>query len=288
MEERRLRELEGRMATQPVSMGRYWREASDLFFRRPILWLPVVVADLAGSLLNIAQRSVGRAIALSHTNYHSVLGGTVQQKGMTLQSAQQVYTWLTAIGWIDNFLRITLYVAAFVVTAALVWNGDRRDAWTRAFAALKQRGDGAMYLVLRALVVYAVAQIADAYLMRFLVSHQNPLAQSVAFRVMLALLLIAALVAAMSNAALKLLTESQPTEHGARSARVMALLMGAATVGLGYFVGESSMMLRYTQDAKRTVVVILGSLLTALPYILMFVGFGVISAVERSSRDEAA
>jgi hypothetical protein len=269
-------------------MGRYWREASDLFFRRPVLWLPVLAADLAGSLLNLGQGTLMHSIAMQHMQFHSALGGTVKTQGLTLQAAQQLYVYATAIGWTTNFVRLLLYVAAFVLTAALVWTGGRRDSWNNAVAALRKRGNGGTLLALRALALYAAAAIGNSYLMRYLSAHQNPLLHNVWFRLMLAMLLVGLQVAVLSNAGLKVLVERKASEHGERSARVMALALGFVSLAMGFFIGQSSAILRSTSQGRRLTLEVLASLLTAVPYILMFLGFASIAATERGESEEAA
>lgn len=269
------------MATQPVSMGRYWREASDLFFRRPLLWVPVLVADFAGSLLNLAQGALVHTIAVSRMQYHSALGGTVKNSGLTLQAAQQLYVYAMTLGWITNFVRILLYVAAFLLTAGLVWSGGQRDTWEKVVATLRPRGNGGTLLALRALALYAAAAIGNTYLSRYL-SVKNPaMLRNIWFHLAIAVLVVALQVAVLSNAALKLLVEQKPSEHGARSARMMALLLGFVSLAMGFFIGRSA-ILRSTSDSKRITLEVLASLLTAVPYILMFVGFASIAAAERS------
>ncbi|WP_146072151.1 hypothetical protein [Bryocella elongata] len=270
------------MATQPVSMGRYWADASDLFFRRPLLWVPVLVADLIGSLLNIGQGALMHAIAMHRMQFHSALGGTVATKGLTMQAAQQLYIYAIALGWTTNFVRILLYVSAFVLTAGLVWTAGRRNSWNGAVAALSARVNGATLLALRALALYAAAAVGNTYLTRYLLVANPALLHSIWFRLGLAAVVVALQVGVLSNAALKVLTEKTPTEHGARSARLMALVLGFVALAMGFFIGQSSAIVRSATEEKRLVLEVLASLLTAVPYILMFLGYAVIAATERS------
>jgi len=269
-------------------MGRYWAEASDLFFRRPLLWVPVLVADLAGSLLNLGQGLLMRAIAMQRMQFHSALGGTVPTKGLTMQAAQQLFIYSVALGWTTNFIRLLLYVAAFVLTAGLVWNGGRRGAWDQAVDALRVRANGSALLALRALALYAAAAIGNTYLTRYLTVKNPALLHNIWFHLGIAVLLVALQVAVLSNAALKLLVEKKPSEHGARSARLMALLLGFLALGMGFFIGKSSAAgLSHASQSTRLTMEVLASLLTAVPYILMFLGFATIAATERSDIEDA-
>jgi hypothetical protein len=268
-------------------MGRYWREASDLFFRRPLLWVPVVVGDLCCALLNVGQQAWVRSVALGQMQYHSVLGGTVQQRGLTIQAAQQVYIQMTAIAWTSYLVRTLIYASAFVLTAALVWEGERRERIPKTFAALKERFDGTMYLALRALAVFAFASVGNTYLLRYLKLHRSPLLTHVWFQVLLSVIVIGLLVYVLTGPALRLLlTPIRVTEHVARSGRVMGLLLGLASLGLGYFAGQSSMAMRHATEGNRAVLEVMSSLLTAVPYILMFIGFGVITQIQRTAAED--
>jgi hypothetical protein len=264
-------------------MSRYWGEASDLFFRRPILWLPVLVADLAGSGLDVAQKAIARAIVMRHLEYHSALGGVVQQHGLTYQAAQSATETAVAVAWTAYFVRILLYV----VTAGLVWAAERRGGWAGAFAGLKQRASGAVFLALRLLAVYAFVAVGYSYLLRGLALHKSPLPGAMWFHIACAAVLVVLLVAVASGPALRLLEQREPGEHGMRSARGMALLMGLASLALTFFVGQSGGIMLRTTPGRRITLEILASLLTAIPYILMFLGFGVISGLERLHADDA-
>lgn len=270
-------------------MGRYWREASDLFFRRPVLWVPVVVADVLGSLLNAGQQSLGKMLAMAQLQYHSVLGGTVRQGGFTMEQARHVFVQLTALAWTSYFVRTLLYAAAFVLTAALLWAGDRRGRWSQAFRSLQERGTGVTGIALRALAVFAVVSITNNYLMRVLSEQRSPLVRNIWFHLLLSAIAVGLQVMVLTGPALRVLLGPVPVgEHAKRSARLMALLLGFASIGLAYFAGKSAMAIGSTTQERKLFLEILGSLLTAIPYILLFVGFGVIAAVERNEADEVA
>jgi hypothetical protein len=101
-------------------MTNLFRRASYLFWQYPILWVPVVAADIVDTLLKEVRPLVTHALIQSVLQSHSVLSSVPDP----LQ-ASQLSTWkvafLTApIVWGAHFVGIVLYASAMTMTATLV------------------------------------------------------------------------------------------------------------------------------------------------------------------------
>ena len=96
-----------------------FRRVSFLFWQYPILWLPVLVADLLKFLLMQLNRAGGVAIA-DHFAPHSVLGGTPEPLSPYSQSLTKISLLIGMLNWSAYFVSTALYSLALVGTTALI------------------------------------------------------------------------------------------------------------------------------------------------------------------------
>jgi hypothetical protein len=101
-------------------MRQLWHKAANLFWQHPILWLPLLFADLLAFSLGEVQKLLAHAIAIRSLQEHSVLGNTPYTNihRDTSQVWEQLLT--SSSGLLIQFLSVCLYTAAFLITASLV------------------------------------------------------------------------------------------------------------------------------------------------------------------------
>ena len=102
-----------------VSMRDLFRRVSFLFWQYPILWLPVLAADLLKFLLVQLDRTGGRAIA-NHFAYHSALSGAPEPLSPYSESIPKIVLLTGLLNWSVYFVSIGLYSLALVGTVALI------------------------------------------------------------------------------------------------------------------------------------------------------------------------
>ena len=270
-------------------MGELWRKASETLWARPLLWVPVLVADLLGSGLNLGQQELVRAIVLSHTAVRSVMGGAVQHVPLTAEAIARSAVYAIPLAWFTYFLRILLYVLALLITSELVMDMmSRMGREVEIKQVLGERVGGMLTVALRALAVYAFVALVFSQISRKLAEtgHQAIL-MSPWFRTGISVALVLLLVVVTSTSALRLVSGGPVSEAGEKSAQFLALMMGLVSLGLSSFVGINSKGVSVT-PGQRLGLEIGASLLTAIPYVLMFVGFGVLGKDEVDRREREA
>jgi hypothetical protein len=98
----------------------------------------------------------------------------------------------------------------------------------------------------------------------------------------LVLMLVIAWVTA--PAAVRAVADGPISQAGGNQATMMAFLLGAASLALAFFVQQSAPAIMHLPDSRRIPVVMMASLVSAVPFIVMFVGFGVLAGKEDRSR----
>lgn len=267
-------------------MGEFWRKASDLFWGKPLLWLPVLVADLLGSGIDAGQKAIVRAVVLSKMEYHSALGGTVQHVPLTAAAVQQATQIAIPLQWTSNFLRILLYAVALVLTCGMVREllSRSQEMWKPA-AALEGRWGGILGVTLRVLALTVLFTVLYGWAGRWLLAHgYKGVVASPWYHLGCAVLLMLLLAWAVAVTALQMVSNGSISEAGGRQATIMAFLLGLASLALSFFVEQSAPALAHMPDGRRIPLQMLASLLTAVPYILMFLGFGVLAVQQDRTR----
>jgi hypothetical protein len=245
----------------------------------------VIVADLLGTAINQGQGAMVRAMIVRRTLVHSALGGGVEHvrltQGMVAQAAQQA----TPLVWISYFLRIALYVVALVVTAAMVQRMlERMQTSPTPGELLRSRWGGMVSLAVRVLALDAAGSLLIQWGSRSLLAHGHKsvvtspwyhLGTSAALTIVLAVLAAAA--------ALRMLVGAQVRDSGANRAVVMSALLGVGSLALGFAAGASIPVGRMLSPTEQILLATVASLITAVPFILMFIAFGVLANEERTA-----
>ena len=107
-------------------MRKLWREATNLFLKYPILWLPTICAGLLNASLELLRRAVTTQVFYWLSARPSLLGGApvyvYSQVGRTRTF------WISGLmEWLLRYVTICLDTVALVLTAALVTMIVRRE-----------------------------------------------------------------------------------------------------------------------------------------------------------------
>ncbi|MES2391810.1 MAG: hypothetical protein V4555_09220 [Acidobacteriota bacterium] len=266
-------------------MGEFLKKASDLFWRKPVLWLPVIIADLLGTAINQGQGAIVRAMVMRRTEVHSALGGAVQHVRLTPEIAAQAVQAATPMVWVSYFLRISLYVIALVVTVAMVQQLlDRMQASPTPQEVLRTRKAGMLSLAVRILALDAVGSVAIEWTGRWLLMHgHKTVATSPWYHLGTSATLTVLLALFAGAAALRMLVGAPVSDEGANRAVVMPAMLGVGSLALGFLIGSSIPMGHTPSPAAQIALGTTASLITAVPFILMFIAFGVLANEERNA-----
>jgi hypothetical protein len=270
-------------------MGELWRDLVELLRRRPALWLPVLLADLLGYLLNLLRGVSLRALVLHETAQRSALGGAVVHTPLSPSAMQSASIFALLLSWFTYFLRMLLYSGAFVATAALVqaYLQRQKDAAGRVGPAFARHWGGILELALRALSVYALAALLFGWVSPWLAKHgQTALLHSPWFGFTLTLLVLVILSLLLPPVALRVLAGAPPRPAEARVSQQFALVLVLVAALLASFVSSNSRQLAQAPPAARFPLEIIGSLVVALPYVLLFVGLAILARQRQGVPDE--
>lgn len=266
-------------------MEKLWRKLTELMMQRPVLWLPVLVADLLAFLIGLGSRAWIQSILRRRLETHSVLGGPAVRVPLNAAAMQQAIQAVTPIQWGANLLRLLLYTLAFLATVALV----------RAFRARSERPGREMIQVLQrqfgnilpvagtALLAYLVTAALAKFLSDLLIRHGHKavlqsgaavggwfgLATGTLSVGLLAFFVAPAAVQALARRALDLLHR--------RQAQMLSLGLGMVALLLGRFVEANLLSLHGPSAAVRSLLGITGSWIAALPYAMLFAGLGLVA-----------
>ena len=263
-------------------MEELWRKVSELMMQRPLLWLPVLVADLLAFLVGLGGKVWLQHILIRRLETRSVMGGPAVMAPVSPSAVQSAVQAVAPIEWGTNLLRLLLYTLAFLATVALV----------RAFRARSQKPADEMASVLRrqftdvlpvagtALLIYLVTSFAAKFLSAYLIRHGHRavlqsgsyiggwfgLAVGAVTIVFLALLVAPAAVQALAHRALDVTHRQQ--------AQILALSLGMVALVLGRFVEANLRELRTASPVAQALLGLTGSWIAALPYAVLFAGLG--------------
>ncbi len=268
-------------------MAELWRDLVELLRSRPALWLPVLIADLLSYGINLGRNSLVRVIVLHNTAQQSVLGGTVVHGPMTASAMESTTIVALLLSWLTNFARILLYTCAFVATAALI-QAFRERASKPAAAVLPALGrfwGGILDIALRALALYAVAALIMSWFTPYMASHgHTAVLRNPWFNFAVALLVLLLLSALLSPVALRVLSGRAPGRLLTRSAQHLSFVLVTVAALLATFVAANGHELSQVPPGARYPLEIIGSLLIALPYVLLFTGLSLLA--QRLARED--
>lgn len=262
-------------------MSELWRDLVDLLRRKPLLWVPVLAADLLGYLVNLGRIGLLRALVLHRTMQHSALGGALVQTPMSAAQAQNTTIQALLLSWFSYFLRILLFSGAFVVTAALVWRYLRHRTRTTVPSHSTYDGlkwGGILELALRALAIYATAALLLSWLTAFLAKHgYTAVLRNAWFGLALGLIVLLLMSIWLPPVALRVLADRVPDKVRTGDAQLLAASLAVVVTLLSAIVGTNAREMAHVPPAARYPLEIIGSLVVALPYVLLFTGLALMA-----------
>ena len=269
-------------------MAELWRDLVEILRRRPLLWLPVLIADLLGYLVSLGRNGLLRALVLHETAQHSVLGGAAVHGPMSASAMESTTIAALLLSWLTYFLRLLLYSGALVTTAALLRAYTERSERpvNEVGPAVGRSWGGILELALRSLAVYAIAALLFSWLSQWLSSHgRTAVLHDAWFNFGLTLAVLLVLAALLPPVAVRVLSGHLPSKKVARQAQQFALVLVAVTALLSNVISANARELAQAPAGARYPLEIVGSLLVALPYVLLFTGLALLA--RRAGRDAA-
>jgi hypothetical protein len=257
--------------------------SQTLFWENPILWLPLVCADLLAFCFTRLQKLLTRhlidSILLSHAAPTGQAIRLVAQPALIMKAALLSGSFL----WGTYFLNTCLYTVAFVITATLVHTlgqGLQPDL-PGVLRSLGWR--------IRRILAFSVKLLALYALFGVLLLHATRLAQKWGFPtthvvpgfVMLAYLSVAYF---MAPSGIRLLRDAQSrpvTTEYANWGRSFSIVMVMASLAISYFVSLAEHSLNTSpllaRGILRVIMEVPASAVAAFPYVPLFISLALIA-----------
>ncbi len=274
-------------------MRQLWRSAANLLWQHPILWLPLLFADLLAFCLGRVQKLLAYAIALRSLQEHSVLGNTPYinvQRG-TSQVWPQLL--ISSSGLLIQFLSVCLYTAAFIITANLVrlfLQNLSPNLWS-AVKSAKLRLPAIFSLSLKLFVLSFVIALFITTPLLFFRSHLGSIVATPYFPYGFTLLISLCVAWIITPAAITLLRSpnfkpitSKTIMRGIGSS--ISTVIASTTFALVAQIAQRSLLSNSAQMPPIAIQAIhaIASLLTTVPYIFLFI---VLAVLATSDVDDA-
>jgi hypothetical protein len=255
-------------------MQALWRRTTAMFWGYPVLWLPVLVADLLAFGAQHSRRPLLHLLVTPLLVRHSVLVGAIDELAIGSTNAFLGEVLAALITAFTQFSSILSYTIGFFLTAELV---DRRlgrfESWERGSE-------------LKRILKLSVRAYAIAFVMGFclfggltyeLAVHGNHLWSSVYFTQGGGLVVMAVLAYLLAPAALRSVAKDGMIDPQAkllaRQAALLAVVASAACVVFTTAV-ETSML---AMPQPWVLVRIVASLIAATPYIPLFIALALLA-----------
>ncbi len=260
-------------------MEELWQQTSELLWQSPLLWLPVLVADLLGFLAALGSASLMRSVILNRLQYHSVLGGPAVPTQLSAATVHRANLIAALITLPADYLRLLLYALALVVTAAMVRACRQRE--TSAFAdvlpALRRNGGAVLSLSLRALAIFGGVALLSSWLAESLVAHGHKAWFAGGWLDLgIAAIRTALLAWLLVPVAVQLLAGRAPTAKRRTTAQLFAFALGLVSLLLGRFTAENMRAVHIVSAPARYALELTASWIVALPYAVFFVALGLV------------
>jgi hypothetical protein len=281
-----------------MSVRQVWRETAALFWEHPVLWLPVLGADLTSFFLTKLQKYVSHALI-----YHlllgpaSVFGDTRSLPGPSSNGIVFKAAVLgSALQWSTHFAQIILYTIALFTTAALVRNISRHESasllssvqlvgsQSRTILALSLKVLGMVTLLAITLGTVIAFTIAQAQ------KHMVHLPSGAMYLLIVpAFCSIAYLAAPIAIRQIGAMALKTLTPESKRNERIFAVLTVVVSSALGYCLpyieGSFTAEPFFSSTPAVTTLGAIVSLLVALPYVVLFIALTLIVDSDGGSRD---
>jgi hypothetical protein len=281
-------------------MRQIWHHTVHLFWQNPILWLPLIFADLLAFCLGLVQSSLSHEIAARFFEDHSLPGNTPEySRQATTLIQNQVLA--ASFGLVTQLLSICLYTLAFLITAQLV-RLILQDLSPNLWSAVRSASLhlGAIFSFSLKLFGWAIVSallLATPVYFFIFQNHQRRLMETPLFTHGLALLVAICVAYFITPAAIELLRSptSQPVPPKVAwqgCGFSIPIVMVSQAIAFCAEIAERSFLSNSIRAQPLDVQAIhaIASLLSAFPYIFLFIALSLItiSAVEDDVELQAA
>jgi hypothetical protein len=261
-----------------------WQRTIKLFREHPILWAPLIIADLSAFFLTWLQKSSTKWIIhwLLIKHYHSALDGSVIIPNTDPLAMRKAAIIVSPLVWGGYFVHICLYTAAFVLTAAFVGKilCNQKPYSADAVSLLRSNLRQVTWFSLKVLALWMIGGISlvlvpAAFIRSF---FEDRFLGPAAFGAVGALLGNICASWLLTPAGTRLIQAPFSEDLSAETikrGRILAILTSAASVVISYFAmkAEASIYISSTFDPAfhHLIVSPLLSLLVAFPYLLLWI-----------------
>jgi hypothetical protein len=258
-----------------------WRKTTALFWESPILWLPVVCADLLAFCFTRVQKLLTWQLINSFLLGHSALTGQaippVDQRAVIIKAAILGGPFV----WGTYFLNTCLYTAAFVITATLVRTLEQHLRPDLPLVLLGSRTRRILVLSIKLLALWALAVALIVPTTTLAQKWKFPATYLAPCFVVLASVSIAYCMAPSGISLLRDAQSRSVTAEYITWGRSFSILMVLASLAVGYFVPmvERSLFASpfLVRGIPRLIIEAIASSVTAFPYVLLFISLSLIA-----------
>jgi len=267
-------------------MLKLWRKTIEFIRKHPILWVPYLCADVAAScitwLRQLAAKVIFHWVAVAHMR--SVLGGEITTTNLD-HAARKAMLLSAPLSWVTSYVNACLYVAALILTAALIAMILRGEKPELAAALPTLRTDSktlliyalifcAVSLVLGALIVLPIGYLlsvrirADQWLFSVAVLGEQ----------LLSLICSAWIMAPLAISLIRPANAAAVSAERKKLGREFAMLAGATTIILEQL--SALLIIRHLRFSHVGLALFdpLNSLVVNSPFILLFIALALIAA----------
>lgn len=273
-------------------MQKLWRATLLLFRQYPILWLPLLAADLAAFELKQLQRHLVNLFMTWLFQSHSVLSSAPVYGNPAPAAILRAELLTVPMAWAFYLLSASLYTAALLATRGLLgdiaatgqahisvaFSSVAKSATRILIFSLKLLGLCLCGFLSFALITAAVTKFATTEILI------NPV--FVYGNVLTLSFVIAYLLAPSAINLLRPADAAEPQPDALQSGRIAAFITVTASAALSYFISKAgSAFLRASQRNTGFGVSIVGALesvFTASPYILLYIALYLIATPNSS------
>jgi hypothetical protein len=272
-------------------MRELWRKAVTLFYSRTLLWLPALCAVVLGVLIGWAGNLAADALL------YRIMKTDIDRSGIDPQLFVEVNSrWLhrwailhATIAGILSFLMVCLLTAGFVATANLVAGAeqDARPDFLAVLRSIRLRMRRVFIFSIKFCLFYLLLKLVMfGIFYRILSGHLTGYRSAHYFNIGIyqATSLIVAYV--MTPSALRLVQDSPSHALQAESVRrgrifTISAVLGLAVIDYGVAAFENALLAsRFVPVIERFTINVVGTLLTTLPYSLLFIALALIAESE--------
>ncbi len=260
-------------------MEELWQQTSELLWQRPLLWLPVLWADLLGFLAAVGSTALMRSVLLSRLQYHSVLGGPAMPGPLSPAVVHRANLIAALITLPANYLRLLLYAVALVVTVALARAYRERESnlFAGIAPALSRHAGAIVSLSLRALAIFGGLALVSSWIGESLVAHgHRAVLVGGWLDLVTGVVRVALLAFLLTPVAIHLLAGRAAPPQRRTHLQLFAFVLGTVALLLGKFTTENLRAARIASVPARYALEFTASWIVALPYAVFFVALALV------------